>query len=125
MWSKLLKSRFDIFQLIIFSLCIIFGASVMAYTYTATIQTMYRNHTYPETAMVIEIIKDEDTIVVECANGNRFAFFGIEDYEKGDLVSLIMHDNGTKIVYDDEIIKAEYAGYTDLFLEIEEQCEIK
>ena len=91
----------------------------MACAYVDTTQTMYKKHTYPETAIVIDIDETEDSVTIECANGNRFAFFGIEDYMPGDLVALIMHDNGTKIVYDDEIIKTEYAGYTDLFLEIE------
>ncbi len=125
MWSKLLKPRFDIFSLIAFSLCIIFCSAIVACSYTSTAQSIYKKHTYPETGIIIETISEEDTVVVECANGNRFSFFGIEDYVKGDIVAMIMHDKGTSVVYDDEIIKTEYAGYTDLFLSIEKQSKIK
>ena len=104
---------FSILTVILIANALILG------TYFVTNKTVYQKHLYPETAMVINVDEIEDTVTVECANGNRFIFFGIEDYMPGDLVALTMHDNGTKIVYDDEIIKTEYAGYTDLFLKIE------
>lgn len=102
----------------ILTVILILNALILG-TYFVTDKTVYQKHLYPETSIVIDIDETEDIVTVECANGNRFAFFGVEDYMQGDLVALTMHDNGTKIVYDDEIIKTEYAGYTDLFLEIE------
>ena len=88
-------------------------------TYFITANAINHKHLYPETAIVIDIDETEDIVTVECANGNRFSFFGIEDYMHGDLVALTMYDNGTSIVYDDKIVDDEYAGYADLFLEIE------
>lgn len=126
MWYDFwLKKRFDILQLLPICAVIIFLSALISCAYVTTTQILYDKYRYPETGIIIETIPEEDTAVVECANGNRFAFFGIEDYVKGDIVAMIMHNNGTAVVYDDEIIKTEYAGYTDLFLNIEKQSKIK
>ena len=66
---------------------------------------------YPETARVVEVNYEEDTVTVETFNGFLFAFEGCEDYTEGDGVSLIMDSKGTDRVYDDEILKAEYCGW--------------
>ena len=68
---------------------------------------------YAETAIITEI--KNDTVTVECANGNLFAFEGAEDLEEGDLCSMIMYDNATPIVYDDEILSIKYAGTPAMF----------
>lgn len=66
---------------------------------------------YPETARVVELNYDEDTVTVETFNGFLFAFYGCEDYCEGDGVALIMDDNGTEKVYDDCIIMVQYCGW--------------
>lgn len=66
---------------------------------------------YPETARVIEVNYEEDTVTVETFNGFTFIFEGCEDYTEGDGVALIMEDNGTEKVYDDEIVMAQYCGW--------------
>ena len=68
---------------------------------------------YAETAVVTNI--EKDTVTVECANGNLFSFEGAEDLEEGDLCSMIMYDNATPIVYDDEILSIKYAGTPAMF----------
>ena len=43
------------------------------------------------------------------------------DWDVYDLVSCIMDNKGTATVYDDEVVTAMYAGYTDQFQRIEER----
>ena len=70
---------------------------------------------YAETALVTEVNAKQDTVLVECSNGNLFEFSGIEDYEPGDLVGMIMCDKGTPVVYDDMILNVQYVGTVDQF----------
>lgn len=66
---------------------------------------------YPETARVVEVNYDEDTVTVETFTGFLFVFEGCEDYAEGDGVALIMDDHGTEEILDDEIIMAQYCGW--------------
>lgn len=74
---------------------------------------------YPDTMIITEIDEEEDHVTMECANGNQFQMYGVEDYFIGDLVSCIMYNNGTDVVYDDVILDAEYAGTAEMFMDIE------
>lgn len=65
---------------------------------------------YPETAKVTKLNRKADIVTVETATGNRFEFYGCEDWEKGDLCSMIMWSNGTKKVKDDKILDAKYSA---------------
>lgn len=66
---------------------------------------------YPAT-MRIESI-DGDVVHLETAAGLRYEFTGAEDYETGDVVSLLMFSAGTPDdVTDDVIISARYSGWT-------------
>ncbi len=66
---------------------------------------------YPETAKVVEVDYDADLVTVETFTGFLFAFYGCEDWAEGDCASLIMEDNGTDLVYDDEIVMAQYGAW--------------
>lgn len=66
---------------------------------------------YPETAKVVEVNREEDTVTVETFNGHLFVFEGCEDWIEGDCASLIMEDNGTDLVYDDSIVMAQYGAW--------------
>lgn len=68
---------------------------------------------YPKTAVVVAFGVRDDLVVAEDANGQRWCFTGIEDYCIGDMVSMIMDDMGTDIIYDDEIVNVRYSGYWD------------
>lgn len=63
---------------------------------------------YPATMEVINI--EDNDLYLMTATGHVFVMEGVEDYEVGDLVSLIMFDNGTPFIMDDVIISARYAG---------------
>lgn len=70
----------------------------------------YNNHTYP-LSTVVECVH-ENEVTTRDFNGNLWTFTDdTEDWVKGDICSLIMHDNYTSIIYDDEIIKAQYSGF--------------
>ena len=65
---------------------------------------------YPTTMEVIHI--DGDDLYLMNAAGHVYVMEGVEDYEVGDLVSLIMFSNDTPGIEDDIIISARYSGYT-------------
>lgn len=70
----------------------------------------YNNHTYP-LSTVVECVNGNE-VTAKDFNGNLWTFTdNTEDWCKGDICSLIMHDNYTSIIYDDEIIKAQYSGF--------------
>lgn len=66
---------------------------------------------YPETAVVREVDYTTDTVTVECFNGNLFSFSECDDWAEGDICSMLMNDNGTPTVTDDEIVSVKYSGY--------------
>jgi len=66
---------------------------------------------YPETAKVIKVDYETDTVTVETSTGFQFTFEGCEDWTEGDCASLIMEDNGTAKVFDDEIVMAQYGAW--------------
>lgn len=73
-------------------------------------KAIYNNHTYP-LSTVIECVNGNE-ITAKDFNGNLWTFTDNSgDWFKGDICSLIMHDNYTSIIYDDEIIKAQYSGF--------------
>ena len=75
-----------------------------------------KNGYYPLTGIVTEInyeVEPEvDEVTITCANGNRFSWYADSSdcWELYDLASCIMYANGTKRVYDDEVVLAQYAG---------------
>lgn len=66
---------------------------------------------YPETAIIQEANIDTDIVTVETLSGNRFEFYGVEDYQAGDVISMIMDSNKTEAVTDDIILSVKYSGY--------------
>lgn len=64
---------------------------------------------YPATMEVVSI--ENDLVTVQTSTGIAFQFEGAQDLAEGDLASIIMDSKGTDIVYDDEIVKVQYAGY--------------
>lgn len=88
------------------------------------LQTTDLGNIYPLTGLVTHIeyeaIPENDLIFITCANGNEFSFYApISDcWAEDDLATCIMDSKGTRIVYDDEVLKAHYAGTLDMFFDI-------
>lgn len=67
---------------------------------------------YPRTAFVSELNYTEDIVTVTDCVGYDWQFYGCEDWEIGDMVSMIMGDNGTpNYIKDDIIVDYQYGGY--------------
>lgn len=68
-------------------------------------------HYYALATVVTATDSTEDAVICEDSNGNVWAFYGVEDWQAGDNANLLMHDNGTKSIYDDVICGATYANW--------------
>ena len=66
---------------------------------------------YPLTTKVVELDRENDIVICEDFNGFRWQFEGCEDWQEGDICSMIMNDNGTPKIFDDEIVSVKYDGY--------------
>lgn len=71
------------------------------------------SHVYPMSGIVTEVNRQEDRVVVTDSTGNEWEFDGAEDWHTGDIAAMIMEDNGTEEVYDDEIIDIQYDGWVE------------
>lgn len=69
-----------------------------------------KTNQYPLTTIVTEINEEKDLVSVTDSNGYVWQFYGVEDWEEGDICSIIMDNNGTKEILDDTIIKVQYGG---------------
>ena len=65
---------------------------------------------YPMTGTVVDLNETNDTVTIETATGNRFTFYGTEDWQIGDTAAAIMYSNGTETVTDDIILSVRYYG---------------
>ena len=58
-----------------------------------------------------ELNESEDIVTVTWFNGNQFQFYGVEDWDKGDVCAMIMDTNGTpNNMRDDSIVAVRYCG---------------
>lgn len=67
---------------------------------------------YALTTRVVELDRESDVVTVEDSVGNRWQFCGVEDWEVNDCASLLMWDNGTETIFDDEVHGARYGAWT-------------
>lgn len=74
---------------------------------------------YPTTAVISNVCEVEvETekkyrLTLEDFNGDRWAYISEDgDWLEGDIVNLIMCDNGTEKIEDDIIIYLKYSGYS-------------
>ena len=68
------------------------------------------NEVYPRTTVVAEINAETDTVVLTDSVGYVWEFYGVEDWQVGDICSCIMDTNGTENITDDIIVDARYNG---------------
>lgn len=55
---------------------------------------------------VVDIEYEYDIVTVDDGIGNLWEFFGVDYFEYGDLVVMIMGDRGTEDIYDDHVLNA-------------------
>ena len=74
--------------------------------------------TYPNAGVVVGLDFGQDLVTISTGSGLLYEFYGIEDLYMGDIIAVTMDDNGTpETVLDDN--DSKYAGYTELFDEVE------
>lgn len=67
---------------------------------------------YPKDAIVTEIDLENDTFTVTDFGGDDWVIEGVEDWEKGDKIGLIMYNNmTTETIYDDIVLTVRYEGW--------------
>lgn len=86
---------------------ILYLISIFAGTNTNAMET----ELYADTAEVIFVDYENDSVLIKNSVGHMYEFYGTEDYCEGDLVSVILNDNGTEKVMDDIIVSVRYSGY--------------
>lgn len=69
-----------------------------------------KTENYPLTAIVTETNPEIDVVTITNNSGFVWQFYGVEDWEEGDICSVIMNDNGTETILDDIIITTRYGG---------------
>ena len=80
-------------------------------TKKAETETKVEVRQYPSVAIVVDVNYENNVVALQDSNGEILAFTGTEDWMVGDVAALIMSDNGTEKVYDDEIIDARYSSF--------------
>lgn len=89
--------------------------TLAAFTVSAS-ETKSAVNTYPKTTICLAVNHQADTVTVADCNGTEWQFNGCQDFEEGDLIALIMNDNGTQnYIWDDTVVTARYSGGTKLF----------
>lgn len=79
----------------------------------ATTLTLLANGViHPATAIVTQVDYETDIVTVQNATGFTYEFEGVEDLVVGDVMSLLMYNNGTgDTIADDIVISARYSGF--------------
>lgn len=88
--------------------CVLTAATI-ACAITALNRVDKRN-IYALSTTVYSVDNRNDVVTFEDANGNLWEYSGIEDWCVGDTAALVMYDNNTPLIYDDEIISARYCA---------------
>lgn len=73
---------------------------------------------YPKSMIIVAVDRETDLVTLSTCSGLLYEFYGVLDYEEGDIVALIMDDNGTEDVRDDIILAHQYCGWTERFDEV-------
>ncbi len=77
------------------------------------IAPLFMPNQYPKAMVVTELNYETDTVTLVDASGFIWQMYGIDDWCIGDYAAIIMSDNNTKEIFDDKIIEARYAGFTN------------
>ena len=68
---------------------------------------------YPTCGKIVSVNYKTDVAVFEDFNGFQWGFEGVEDWMIGDIIAVIMNDNGTETIFDDTIKDVKYCGYIE------------
>lgn len=92
----------------IINICVVIGFIIAALTIASLIRQVVSptaNDTcYITQAEVISIDTTSDTVQIEDTRGEVWEFFGAENFQKGNSVIVLMDNQKTSTIYDDEIL---------------------
>ena len=66
---------------------------------------------YAMTCKVVELDNENNLVVLVDANGFKWAWEGIEDWQIGNCASMLMDNNGTAEIFDDVILSMNYNAW--------------
>lgn len=97
---------------VIFTLFVIVGTLTMyGMRHRQPIVEKYEINTlYPLTTIITAVDAENDVVECQDCNGNVWEFTGCDDWQVEDVASLIVFNNKTDDITDDEIIMANYGG---------------
>ena len=91
-------------------------ATIAFYSPSSESEQTNANEVYPRAMEIIAFEEEHDTVVLEDAVGLSWCFYGIEDWEIGDMVIVMLDNNGTPdTITDDIIVDTYFSGYTNPF----------
>lgn len=105
------RSDKALFVVIIFGLVMMLFASFMGGR--AYQQTKLDRDYYPKIGYVVYVDETADLILIEDPAGYRWIWDGAEDWIEGDICSMIMYNNNTSNIKDDEIVSIRYDGWVE------------
>lgn len=85
-------------------IALIIIAIVMASLAHQVISRTTNDTNYTMQAKVIGVDTTSDTVQIEDSHGEVWEFFGTENFQKDNSVIVLMDNQGTSTVYDDEIL---------------------
>lgn len=97
--------KFCIISWIIAIVCVIFSLSFPIHAYAES------GELYPTCGIVVEVNDTQNLVTFQDFTGNRWTFYGVEDWYVNDICACIMNDNGTIEIYDDIIVSTQYCGW--------------
>ena len=110
--SKYMRNAF---LLTVAFVCIVMGILAFKSSYMKTVANAEEPRTpeyYPAAGIVQGFSKYNDMVFVETQDGHVWSFYGIEDWEIGDICLMVMHDDGVRDdLSDDRIVSVRYYGF--------------
>lgn len=103
-----MKKLISVLVILVVMVC---GMSIGSSANASEGRNFNENHIYSLTTVVECVDYDHNRVYCKDFNGEVWCFNGCEDWIEGDIASMVMFDNGSKIIYDDEIISVKYCGW--------------
>ena len=74
---------------------------------------MTNDTNYTMQAKVVDVDTASDTVQIEDSHGEIWEFFGAENFQKDNSVIVLMDNQGTSTIYDDEILSVRLDPFAD------------
>ena len=100
---------------ILLSICaIIFACCAISFIFGKYIaKSKMETNLYPKTGVVYYVDHSTDIILIEDFFGELWLYEGADDWMEGDICAMIMDNNGTEEIKDDEIMTIRYDGWVE------------